>query len=456
MRLAQISIRNLRQRLLTSSLTTLSIVLGTALVAFLWLVSEQAKQRYESSSRGINVILGPKDGSPLDLVLSTIYMIEPAQGVLPLSVYREFRPSKKNRRWGRFVRCAVPVAFGDSYRGFPIVATTDEWFNVLGKPKPAWKENRPLELRFAAGRPFEFSHEDLLAEAKFQAHRKDVEEHAEHVHHDGGEVPQKWKKVVIGASVAAQLGIGIGAKIVPAHGVGNTIHDHSEAESEVVGVLEPVGTPIDRAIYIPLGAFYRFKDHEAIGSEKSATSHGDVEISAVVLNTRPPIGFQHVRRAFQRRSDAQAALPAVEIRKLFALIGNITMALQAVSWIVLVVAAIGVFLSLYNIMNERRRDVAIMRSLGARKAQIFSIFVLEALLIAGVGAVLGVLLAHGLAAVLGPWLLAATGVPVTGATFGLAEVWLILGVAALGAYAGLLPAAKAARTDVARFLSPDR
>jgi putative ABC transport system permease protein len=315
-------------------------------------------------------------------------------------------------------------------------------------------EGRPLELRFAAGRSFSFDHRALLAEAAFQAHLREEGDHAGHDHGDAHAIPEAWEEIVIGALVARELGLGLGSTIVPAHGVGATLHHHDEAECRVVGILEPLGTPIDRAIYMPLGAFYRMQEHAAIGSDSKRAD--DVEISAIVLNTRPPMGHLQVARAFQRRSDAIASLPADEIRRLFTVVGNIALALRAISFLVLIVGAIGVFIALYTTMNERRRDVAIMRSLGARRLQIFGIVLLEALLITAVGAVLGVLGAHLIAFGLADWLLARTGVPMTGATFALAEVWLILGVSILGAGAGLLPAVQASRTDVAQFLGPDR
>ncbi|MAE77166.1 MAG: hypothetical protein CMJ85_09885 [Planctomycetes bacterium] len=454
MRLLRLAARNLKQRPLTSVLTTVSIMFGAALVSFLWLVAGQAERRYVTSSRGFNVVIGPKESSTLDLVLSTIYMIKPAQGVIPLSVYKELHSDTK--KWGRHVRCAIPVASGDSYRGFPIVATSDEWFKVFGRPKPSWKTNRPPEMRFAAGKEWDFTHEELLAEAKFQEHLKEPGGHEGHDHGHGDIVPEKWRKVVIGAGVAREIGLSLGSKIVPAHGVGDaSLHHHDEAECEVVGVLEPLGTPIDRTIYMPLGAFWRLKGHEAIGST-TKNQYGDVEISAVLLNTRPPIGFQHVRRAFGRRIDGIAALPETEIRSLFKVVGNIALALRTISFVVLWVASIGVFLALYSTMSERRRDVAIMRSLGARRLQIFGIVVFEAVLITATGAVLGVGLAHAIAQSLSGWLLAETGVPMSGVAFGIEELWLILGVTVLGGVAGYLPAYQASRTDVARYLSPDR
>ena len=138
------------------------------------------------------------------------------------------------------------------------------------------------------------------------------------------------------------------------------------------------------------------------------------------------------------------------------MVGNITLALRGISYLVLVIGAIGIFVALYNTMNERRRDIAIMRALGARRAQILGIVVFEAVFLSLAGALVGIAGAHAALVVLGPKIQAMTGVPVSGALFGLRELALILGVAAMGGLAGLLPAIRASMTDVARYLSPDR
>lgn len=454
MRLLSLAARNLKQRALSTALTILSILLGTGIVAFLWLAATQAHKRYVTSSKGYDVVIGDKLSSTLDLVLVSVFLVKNAQGFIPLSVYKELHDDR--RKWGRNVRTVVPFAYGDTYRGFPILATTDEWFKRWGSPSEAMAETtRPPELGFAAGGPFDFSHEDLLKEAAFQDHLKSTDDHSGHDHAHADRIPPDWKRVVIGAAVARGLGLWLGSKLVPTHGAENELHEHAEAECEVVGVLEPMGTPIDRAIYMPLGCFFRMQEHDAVRASGAENQWGDVPVSALVVNTRPG-GDLRVNAAFRRRLDAQAALPKIEIRRLFRIVGNVSVALHAISWVVLVVACIGIFVSLYNTMNERRRDVAIMRSLGARRVQIFGIVLLEAVLITAVGATLGVGGAHSTAELFSGWLFDRTGVPMHGAAFEIRELWLILGVVVLGGVAGILPAAQASRTDVARFLTPDR
>jgi putative ABC transport system permease protein len=152
--------------------------------------------------------------------------------------------------------------------------------------------------------------------------------------------------------------------------------------------------------------------------------------------------------------DAQAAWPQFEVSELLRLVGNVSDVLRIVSYLVLVVAAVSVLVALYNTMNERRREIAIMRSLGARRAHILGIILAEAVLIAGVGAVLGVAACHGAAWVFGARVGDLTGITPDWTGFSADELWLIVGVTVLGAIAGILPAVKGSRTEVADNLGP--
>ncbi|MCB9882957.1 MAG: ABC transporter permease [Planctomycetes bacterium] len=449
MKLFAMAWRNLRQRALSSTLTILGVLLGTALVTFLWLVASEAERKYVQSTSGFDVVVGPNGTSSLDLVLNAVYLAKPAQGVIEFRTYRELHQddAKDRKTWGRYVRYAIPFAYGDSFHGFPVCATTDEFFLKWGNAPESVKEDRPPDLRFAAGGPFAFSHEDYLGEAEVQAARHRAGDTSEQ------EVPPAWRKVVLGALAARQLGLGVGDSIAPAHGTGSSLHFHEEARSEVVGVLEELGSPLDRGIFVPVGLHYRLSDHAAIGKASVDVTADDVELSAVVVSCRPGIGFMQLRKAFMTRTDAIAAVPRIAVQELFQVVGNIAEALGAIAWIVLVVASLGVFLALYNTMVERERDIAILRSIGARRFQIFTITLAEAAWIGFVGAALGVLAAHACVYLFADGLAVSTGVPIRASAFAMREVWLVLGVTALASIAGLIPAWRASSTDVARLLS---
>lgn len=457
MNLASVSLRNLRVRSLSGCLTTASIALGTGLLAALWMLLAQTELKYQANVKGYGVVVGPKEGSGLDLVLSTVFNfteLAPPTGLVPLSVYRELHDGALRKKFA--VRYAIPQCRGDSFRGFPVIGTTDEMFTKFarGKSAGAHGERADQPLEFAVGGPFAFSHAELLAFADHMAEERGAQSgsSADHDH----EIPAAWRRAVVGAAVARKLDLAVGHRITPVHGVADeiTAHVHAEAECEVVGVLADTGTPLDRSIFIPIGAFLSMAKHDAIRATQQAAAD-NVGLSAIVVDTLRPTQFgQRLRYEFQTRSDAQAVVPWFEVTRLLKIVGDAADLLRVVSYLVLVVAAITIFVSLYNTMNERRREIAIMRSLGARRAQIVAVILMEAMLVSLAGAVLGIALCHAAALVFAEKVVQTTGVALAWQSFSLAEAWLIVGVTVLGGLAGILPAIKGSLTPIADHLGP--
>lgn len=459
MNLFAVSVRNLRQRLLSSVLTCLSIALGTGLLAALWLLIAQTNDRYTSSFAGYKAIVGPKEGSPLSLVLSAVFNLGAEPGVVPLSVYRELHDGTLATRLG--LRYAIPQARGDHFEGFPVIGTTDEMFSKFSRARSEGADGERVaeRLAFAAGRGFTFGHEQLLAFAEQKARElaeraaddaKHDDEHGSH-EHGGHDHPE----AVFGYEVAQRLRAGVGFHFSPVHGGVNDpdAHVHDESQCHVAGILERTGTPLDRSIFIPLDAFLSMDKHEAIRETQTAEA-GSVLLSAIIVDYKHPLGGSHLRRVFQTRADAQVAWPQQEIAQLLQIVGSATDLLRVISYLVVLVAAVSILVALYNTMNERRRDIAIMRALGARRSQILRVILQEALLIAGLGAVLGVLACHAAAFFLGDAVAERTSVPIDWAAFSIDELWLILAVTMLGGLAGILPAIKGSMTEVADNIGP--
>ncbi len=450
MNLLTIGLRNVRTRILSSALTTVSVAVGTGLVAALWLMIAETEDRYTASLSGYDAIVGPKEGSPLNLVLNTVLNLGAEPGLVPMSVYREFHEGALARRLG--VRYAIPQARGDTYGGFPIIGTTSEMFTEFARGKD--HNGEPRHLQFAQGSGWSFDHAAFLAYAE---HAREHAEDATHAgeHDDSDLLPEPWREAVIGADVARTLDLRIGSEIVPVHGRQDEVaHQHTDAASRVVGILARTGTPIDRAIYVPISLFLSMSGHESVRPQRSADGADDVWISAIVVDARHPLAGAKLRAEFQTREDAQVAWPQFEIPKLLQIVGNVSAILAVIARLVVVVAAIGVCVALYNTMNERRREIAIMRSLGARRWQILSIILSEAVLVSLVGAVVGVLLCHGAAWALADRIADETSVQLDWAAFSIDELWLIVAVAALGAVAGAIPAVKGSLTQVADNLGP--
>lgn len=293
------------------------------------------------------------------------------------------------------VKLAVPIAVGDQHRGFRIVGTTPRFL---------------AEFEATPGRRFEI---------EGRAFRGGFE-----------------------AVVGAKTGLRPGETFEAAHGVIDSVEKHDERWT-VVGRLKPTGTPCDRAIYVGLDGFHAVRGHE---------SHS--EISAVIVQTRAPNAREALRYDLNRRTDCMAVVPAEAVAKLFDLIGAYDVALLAVSLLVIAVAGVSILVSIYNTMSERRRAIAIMRALGARRSTILSIVLLEAVALAFLGGGAGIVLGHVLSAAAGSWVSSGTGVSISAVTFLPEEFAVFAGVVLLGALAGLLPALKAYRADVVEGLSP--
>lgn len=447
MKLHQLVGRNLRRRPLASILTTLSVALGVALFSAIGSLRQASENAFQRSAGMSNLIVGAK-GSPLELTLNSLYHMGVSAGNISYEAYREFRDTPG-------VQWCAPMVVGDAYRGFRIVGTTDEMFDVkvpdLGTPSfsagAAWKHS-PADL--------DAFHAEVVAHAAMDEH-----DHADHDHdHDHGhdhtleELAEELGLfvAVVGATVADETGLKVGSSFVPAHDVMTGGDAHEDAPTRVVGVLAPTGTPIDRAIYIPAGAFYAIAGHQAQEESAFGGTRDPHGVSAVMAYVTSGVYHLRARYDWNDRLDVQAAWPVMEVRKLFGVVGNIDAALRIIAALVVVVALVGVLVALSNTMGARQREFAVLRALGARRRTILALVVGESAAISLFGGILGL----GLAA-LGAWLAASrvraeTGVSLT-AMPGLSDLWFLLAVTAVGALAGLVPAWRAYRTEAARALS---
>lgn len=460
MKLLSISLRNLRIRMVATVLTTISIVVATALYAGILVMAEQTEQRYKGSVGGFQAVVGPKDASQLEVVLNTLFNVDVAPGLFPLQVCTDLRSGKVASKRSQ-VRYAIPQARGDSVSryGFPVVATIDEMFS-----KFEWNHE---PLHFSAGGPFRYSYEDLLQLAEgLAAHESGVR--------TGATSPPprpllgpELKQCVVGARVARTLGFGLGDEIVPVHGKAGEFgyHEHHEAACRIVGVLAPTNSPLDTTIFLPLGTHLLISGHEGgvflvdvppgktpDDAKTLPVKASQIGLTAVLVDPKDHFGARILRQEFASR-EAQVAWPQDVVPKFLRQIGDIAQALTVVAWLVLLVAAVSITVAIYNTMNERRREIAIMRSLGARRTQILTIIVGEAAMLSAFGAVCGVATCHLAALLLRDVVEDMTGVWLEWLQFGAWEAWLVLGVTGIGALAGLAPAVKGSMTQVADNLA---
>jgi len=271
---------------------------------------------------------------------------------------------------------------------------------------------------------------------------------------------------VVGSTVAAKTGLTVGGTFQAVHGVveqGGHVHQQN---FNVVGVLKPTGTPNDRALFVNMEGFYQIHCDEH-GHDHSDHDHGhdhghaaekddQRQVTAILacIDRSNPGRDRVVAKMINQGPAAQAAVPSFVIAGLFeGIIGNIQLILLLMAVLIVVVAGMGIMVSIYNSMSDRRHEIAVMRALGASRLTVMVVILLESILLSLGGGVLGLLLGHGLIGAMSPVIAEHTGVAVSSLHFQAIELALIPGLIVLASVVGYLPAMAAYRTDVARSLT---
>jgi putative ABC transport system permease protein len=431
MNISKIVVRNVKRRRLTTLLTSSSVALGVALFVAISVLRQASEQGFQRTAAICDTIVGAK-GDSLQLSLNTLYHMGYSAGNISLDSFSEISQLEG-------VAWAAPVALGDSYRGYRIVGISSEFFDNA-------QIGQDTKISFASGEAFRHSGEQFIEEHAHLFGEQDLGHD-----HQEDDVHESFK-AVIGSEVAARLHLKVGDNIVPAHGIEKATEEHQDAASEIVGILDVTGTPIDRAIYIPIIAYYLMEGHSSEDEGEFSGARDARGLSAIMLSTKAGYYRQQIYRNVNNRLDTMAVFPSIEMRKLFEIIGNGDLVLRIISLLVIVVALIGVLVSLYNAMGARRKEFAILRALGASRQSIMIIVSLESAFIAFVGAALGIILAGIAVALLASRLQDFSGVTLN-ISVGINELLLITVVTVAGAIAGLIPALEAYRTEAAKQLS---
>ncbi|MDG5493535.1 ABC transporter permease [Niveispirillum sp. BGYR6] len=436
MNMLTLSLAYLRQRALTSLLNLLLLALGVATISFLLMLDRRIEDRLARDVAGFDMVVGAK-GSPLQLVMSALLHIDTPTGNVPLSALDTLRAN-------RLVREVVPVALGDNYQGYRIVGT-----------EPAY------------------------------------------IDHYGGKLAQgqlfaQPMEAVLGATAAATAGLKIGDSFAGSHGLTAGGEVHSFAPYKVVGILAPTGSVLDRLVLTPVASVWAVHEHhhhhhhdgddhdedgDADGDHDHDHDHAMAgadhdedhdhdhdakeepghephrEVTALLVRYATPLAAARLPREINTGTDMQAASPATEMLRLRSLLGIGVDTMKLFGGVLVLAAALGTFIALANSLQERRYDLAIMRTLGATRSRILGQILTEALLVGGAGALLGFGLAHLGMVLMGRFSAQARDLGLAVPSMGLVDLWplaLALGTALLAA---LLPAIRAYRGDVARMLA---
>ena len=479
MPLWKIAWRSIQRRRLASILTALSMGLGVMLVVIVLLIHGVVAESFRNNaSLGYNLIMGAKGGR-LQLVLNTVfYLSEPVENI-PYAFYEDFlsadqRVDGKDGKWKDYVDRVIPVCLGDYYEQYRVVGTIPEMFQDY-----VYDEDTGEKYEFAEGRNFEYFND----------------EHG-------------FFEAIVGARVAADTGLKIGDTIVASHG-------SSEGKKHpdqffVVGILAPSGTPNDRAVFVNMEGFYLLDGHakpvdnesggqrqmtkeefeaavaaassQQLNAEEQPRPAHEVkttplpveqrEVTALLVKTSPII-TRGLSNTINEGNQAQAVFPVGEITALFnRIVTPFQRLLLCLTAMICIVSGISILVSIYNSMNDRKREIAIMRSLGAGRRAVMAIVLLEAVLLAIGGGLLGWAGGHFMIVGASPWIEAETGVtiglldaapgvnimefiaPNSNRSLRISSEWILIpGLIILAIIVGFLPALAAYKTDVAEALS---
>jgi putative ABC transport system permease protein len=422
-----IVLRSMRTRMFSTVITVVTVAIAVALMLVLISMRDSGRQAFERGSGNMHLLISA-ESSRLVSVLNSVFYANPPSAPLRWIQYRRLERMPE-------VAYAVPVQQGDSYRGFPVTATTREFFTHFS-PEPGYDARE-------GGEPWPI---------------------------DEGRIFERPFEVVVGSRAKRASGLEVGDKLYLTHGVRDDpgAHEHREFTYEVVGILGPTGTAHDRALFTDLNSSWIIHAHDRLkreNPEHETTTEADLSdddrlITSIYVRTvtRPgssaSVASQTLASSLTRGGGMTVASPATEIEKLFEIVSNIDRILLAMAGVVVVSSGIGIMLALYNSMEQRRRQIAVLRVLGCSAPRIIRLVLMEATAIGVLGAIAGAVLAvfgSGLAASVLRERLGVVVEPSIGPSW-LAGV--ILGTVLLGALAGIAPALVAYRTGVAKNLKP--
>nr|WP_315204590.1 FtsX-like permease family protein [uncultured Albidiferax sp.] len=398
MKMLAIAFRYLWSRPLSAALNLLLLALGLASISFVWITSAQMDQAFERDLAGIDAVVGAK-GSPMQLILAGVFHIDVPPGNIPLEAVQQIAKDPR-------VAQLIPISLGDTHLGFRIVGTT-----------PAYAAHYGVKLA-------------------------------------QGALWSQPMQTVVGAQVAKNTGLAVGNKFYGSHGLGNTGHVHGDFPYTVTGVLAPCGCVLDRLVLTATESVWKVHEKAtALDDEDQKILEQEREITLALVTYKSPLAAVTFPRFINTTTEMQAAAPAVEITRLLRMVGVGTEVLRGFGAVLLLTAALSVFIALWNAVRERRADLAMLRMLGAPPFKVAGLVLCEALLLAAMATALGLLGGHLLAGLVGTWLQAERSLPLTGWIWLPSEWWVLLLGAVVATLAAALPAWEAYRLDVTTLLN---
>jgi putative ABC transport system permease protein len=392
--------RYIAARPLAAALNVLLLALGLASMCFLLLVQHQVQQSFQRDLQGIDVVVGAK-GSPLQLILAGVFHIDVPPGNIPLQAVNALAAHPQVKKF-------IPLSLGDSVGGYRIVGTTPDYITHYGAQLASgalWQ----LPMQAVAG------HDAAQALAK------------------------QW--LVPGKSFAGN------------HGLGATGHAHGETPYTLVGVLAPCGCVLDRLVLTATESVWQVHEKDTALDEDDKKALAEArEVTMALIHYASPMAAVSFPRFVNTTTEMQAAAPALEITRLFRMMGVGTDVLRGFAAVLLLIATVSLLVALWNALRERQADWAMLRMLGASPARVASVLVWQALILTLAAGLLGLLVGHLLTGLVGQQLAADRSLPITGWLWLPKELWLLGGAVILALVAALLPVWAAYRLDILKIL----
>lgn len=388
--------KNLLHEPLSTTLSLLLLTVGVSIITLLLGIKYQVEKKLDGDLKNIDLVIGAK-GSPLQLVLSSIYHLDAPTGNISLEDAKEIASNP-------MVETAIPLAYGDNYNGFRILGTDSNWYQ--------------------------------LYETKIY----------------DGKLPSENMEVVLGWQVAQKTGLKIGDSFEGTHGNAEKGEVHEDHPYKVVGILTPSYNVADQLILTNVSSVIEIhEEHEHDHAEEHVHAHE--EITAMLLQFRSPMAMMTMPRKINEETNFQAAIPNIEIRRLLKLLDGIFIIIQAIGIIIMLLAGISVFLSLLQKLQRRKYEIALLQSIGYSKWYVSSLLIYEAFLLAIFGYLIGFIFSRLILFVLESSIAQQYGLNVFSLGWMEGEYLIFLITLLTGIISAIIPAWYSVRTSISKTLA---
>jgi len=412
----KLSIKNILSKPLNSFISLALLTLGIGIISLLLQLNSLIKNQMDNNLRGIDMVVGAK-GSPLQLILSSVYHVDSPTGNISL---KEAEKISNNRMVGS----SIKLLYGDNHKGYRIVGTEKKFIDLY---KGVFKEGEEWE------KPFE---------------------------------------VIVGSKVHKNLNIKIGDKLVSSHGLRETGESHEDQSFEVVGLLEPSNSVIDQLIITSPESVWDIHDthnhndtndnfenenkHDHEHEDEHEHEHDeydDKEITAMLIKFSSPMNIIQFPRQINETTNLQAAVPSYEISRLFKLFGFGIDTISYLAYLIIIVSGFSLFINLFNAMNERKYEMALIRTIGATRFQLSSMIILESLILTLLGFGLGLLFSRFGVMFVSSLMEESINYNLSSIKILSEELWLLVLSVILGVLSSLIPAIQVYKMNISKILA---